>query len=103
MAEVFRNDDCLWVDDVGCRQTRVALLALEPGSQIWLSVDETPVLFERMADEIGIRGYKPVGENAQFWLNRGPDGRPELLELDFVERPADTDQAGSGYYKRDAA
>ena len=106
MPEVFCNDVCLWVKDVGCRQTRVALLALEPGSKVWLCVEGEPILFERMQDGVNgrsTRGFKPVGPSAAIWRTRFREQEVTLLEFDFIERPLDEGKAGSGYYQREMA
>jgi hypothetical protein len=105
MAEVICSDVCLWVKDVGCRQTRVILLALEPGSQVWLSVADEPILFERMKDGTdgrSTRGFKPVGKTGKRWLEFYRDQKSTLLDFEFIERPLDAEKAGSGYYQREA-
>lgn len=104
MAEVFCSDVCLWVRDVGCRETRVALLALEPESRVWLEVEGEPILFERMrdgSDGRSTRGFKPAGEAGKRWLKRYREERGALIEFEFIERPLDEDKAGSGYWRLD--
>lgn len=104
MAETLCKDVCLWVKDVGCRQTRVTLLSLEPGSRIWISVEGEPIQFERMADGSdgrSTRGFRPVGLTADRWLRRYRESRGELVEIELTERPLDEGKAGSGYYQRE--
>lgn len=88
--------DVICKEHVGCGVTRCALLALEPGSRIWLEVDGEPILFERMEDGIdgrSTRGLKPVGETADLWLKRYRDEPYSMIELDFIERLVDRGRA----------
>ena len=104
MADLIGDDVCLWVNQVGCRQTRVALLALEPGSRVWLNVEGNPILFERLRDDSdgrSRRGFRPIGDSIATWAMVRRDQRNELLEFDFIERPDDRDAAGTGYYQLD--
>jgi hypothetical protein len=104
MAKVICKDVCLWVKHVGCPQTRVMLLALEPGSQVWLSVAGQPILFERMKDGTdgrSTRRFNPVGETRKLWLQHYEEQKEALLDFEFVERPLDAGKAGSGYNERE--
>ena len=108
MADLVCTDICLWVKHVGCRQLRIVLLSLDPGSKIWLSLDGDAVQFERMqnsTDGSSTRGFKPVGETALLWLDRFKQGQTTYIqEVEIIERPLDTDAAGEGFYRQvDAA
>ncbi len=96
MADAVIMDVCLWIGNVGCGLTRRALLALEPGSRIWLSVDDVPLLFERMQDGLDGRsthGLKPIGPSKEVWLQRYRTEKVAAVELKFVERPVDRSPA----------
>ena len=104
MADATCNDVCLWVKHVGGRDIRTILLSLEPGSQIWLSIDGDAVQFERMqdgADGRSTRGFKPIGSTASAWLDKYVPGQSTYIEeIEVIERPSDAGAAGSGFYQR---
>lgn len=104
MADVICDDVCLWIDHVFCGVTRLALLGLEPGSRIWLRVEDERVLFERMqdgSDGRSTRGLKPVGDNADRWRRVFRDEPGTMIEVEFIERPID-DGCGIKRIGRDA-
>lgn len=104
MADATCKDVCLWVKHVGGRDIRTILLSLEPGSQIWLSIDGDAVQFERMqdgADGRSTRGFKPIGTTASVWLSKYEPGKSTYIEeIEVIERPADLGAAGSGFYQQ---
>lgn len=100
MPTAICNDTCLWIANVGCGLTRTALLALEPGARIWLSIEGQLQLFERMrdgADGRSTRGLKPIANSGTVWIDSYAHGIT-IVELEFVERPADEGAASSKYY-----
>ena len=102
MADLFCNDVCLWVKNVGGADVRTILLSLEPGSRIWLSLDGEAAQFERMqdgSDGRSTRGFKPIGPTAKIWKARYRPEQPTYIEeVEIIERPQDRGTTGSGFY-----
>ncbi len=101
MTDVIHSEDGLWIANIGCGITRCALLALEPGSKIWLEVEGETVLFERMADvdNLSQRGLVPVGKTALGWTNARKCSDSIMLKIDFVERPVDIGRRAESIYR----
>lgn len=106
MAQLFHTGGILWISEIGCRETRVVLLSLEPGSRIWLDFEGSLIQFERMADApdgSSVPGLTAVGPTAALWESLEAQRDVTLVEFEIAERPADRGRAGSGYYQRDEA
>jgi hypothetical protein len=107
MADYYCRDDLLRIDDIGGKNVRVILLSLEPASRFWLSLDGDAILFERLLDipeGSNQRACKPVGETVHLWNARLTGGRPAYVEeIEFIERPQDSETSGYSFYRREAA
>jgi hypothetical protein len=107
MADYYCKDDVLLIDEVGGRDVRLILLSLEPASRFWLSLDGDAIQFERLSDTPAggsRRACKPIGETAHLWNARLTGGRPAYVEeIEFVERPQETEASGSGFYRNEMA
>lgn len=92
MPELYISRTCIPISHIGCGLTRRFLLGLEPGSRIWLKVENEALLFERMQDEPDgqvIRGLKVVEPSIDAWQRLCREHGGSVVELTATERPLD--------------
>ena len=81
------TDECLWLKHISEGPVRDGLASMIPGGRIWLTVDEVPVLFERMASGSDGRqtfGFKPVGDSAAEWRARYVGSKGAEARVSFL-------------------
>lgn len=86
MAKVPVTDVCLWLRHVGDDDLRNALASIHPGSKVTLSVNGTPVAFERMATGSNPQptmGFKPVGGSNSLWFDLYTSDKGQEADVTF--------------------